>query len=215
MNYKIAAVLLAFALTACGPATQTRGVSYIDPDYRDRRFESVVVEADKDNLQERTALEHAAVKELRERGIDAVASLDLVPPTRTYSAAKLRSVLRASGKQALLTIATSDKRLVEDYVPPSPSYYDRRRNRFPVHYGVGVGTSGIGYDGFVGGMVLHEPEAQYDVTLYALPSMNKSWTGGFTTRGPDGMSFETVGASFAGQLVDRLAADNMIAVTPE
>lgn len=200
-------------LAACAQQTSTRATSYTDPAYRGVMFSSLAVEAET-GLQEREIIERVAVSKLNNANIPAIASLDLLPPTRDYSQATRKRKMINSGRQGLLVITPSGKQIVEDYIPGSrmgpgfSPYAGYGRYGRHDHFGVG---GGIGFGGFYDpGVVLREPQSSYVVSLYSLPQFDRVWTAEFSVRGANGMDFNGVAQRFAEILIRRLGTDGLI-----
>lgn len=218
--FLIAALLSIAALTlsACAAQTSTRATSTTDPAYRGILFNALVVEVES-GLQERDIIERRAVATLNHSGIIAQPSLDILPATREYAQATRKRKISATGMQALLVITPADKRMLEEYIPPT--YYAPHRGR-RVHsnvfggYGGGYGGGGFGVGMGMGGgiyepgMLYREPQADYIASLYTLPDFNRAWTSEFSVTGTNGMDYNDVAARFADVLIQRLRSDGLI-----
>ena len=204
------AVMAMLCATACAPQTSTMGSSIIDPAYRGGPFRSLVVEAEA-GLQERDIIESTASHWLNQAGVPAQVSLALLPPTREPTVTERRRAMAGSGAQGLLLVTPVQKEVIRDYIPPShfPIYGYGSHGRRHDHFGIGTG---FGFGHYDPGVVLHEPQARYEASLYTLPQFTRVWTAELSTRGASGMDFNAVAERFAGALVQRLAQDGMIAV---
>lgn len=209
-------VVSALALSSCAAQTSTRATSTIDPAYQGVTFNAFVVEVES-GLQERDIIERRAVAGLNNSGITAQPSLDILPATREYSQATRKRKISATGMQALLVITPADKRMLEEYIPPS--YYSPYRGRRPHStvfggYGGGYGGGGfgigMGYGFYEPGMLYREPQADYIASLYTLPNFNRAWTSEFTVTGTNGMDYNDVAGRFADVLIKRLKQDGVI-----
>lgn len=209
----ISAVFVCVALTGCAQQTSSRISSFVDPAYQGTVFTSLAVEAES-GLQEREIIERTATARLNAAGINTVASLDLLPPTRDYSQPTRKRKMVNSGMQGLLVITPADKRIIEDYIPGtrfgpgfSPYAGYGRYGRYD-HFGVGGGMNFGGY--YDPPVVLHEPQADYIASIYALPKFDRVWTAEFSVRGASGMDFDAVAGRFAETIIRRLASDGLI-----
>jgi hypothetical protein len=203
--------LLLIVLASCGPLTRTTGASFTDPAWAGKTFPSFVVKVEGAKLAERQAIEEALAGGLQQAGLPAQGSLALLPPTRDYSDGQIRKRIADTHLSALLVVVPSDKEIVRSYVPgtyfPGNSItYPTGRGRFARIYEPGT---------FEPGYFTHEPNAYYNVSLYALPSFDKVWTADLRTEGADGMDFLDVGAHFANALVQRLGRDGLIVLPPQ
>ncbi len=198
-------MILVVMLAGCAQQTATKGKSFIDPAWNGARVTSILIEVQQADLQERDAIERASVAALNEAGIRAVPSIDVFLPTRTYTAAERKKLARDTGVDAILIVTPTGRAIDRTYTPPSgPRPYG----------GFGWGSGGYRYTGVgIGidtGLLLEEPVATYNAILAPLSTDKTIWVGDFTTKGPTGMSFSTVGARFANYLVRQLKSDGMI-----
>ncbi|MBK7361020.1 MAG: hypothetical protein IPJ01_01560 [Micavibrio sp.] len=197
-------------LAACAQVTATRGSSFTDPAFTGGGFSSLVIDARAGSLTEREAIERSAVAEAQRIGIPATASIDVLPPTRdTGEQARKRKIMN-TGAAVVLEIHPREKQIVRDYIPGS-----RYRNSPWHHRGWRHGRHGYDDPFFYDepSLILEEPESHYEAILFTLPHYRKAWAGDLTTRGPTGMSFDDVAANYGRELVERLAADGMLATS--
>lgn len=204
--------IAALSLSACAAQTSTRATSTIDPAYQGVMFSALVVEVES-GLQERDIIERRAVASLNNSGITAQPSLDILPVTREYAQATRKRKIAATGMQALLVITPADKRMLEEYIPPS--YYNPYRGRrahsnvFGGYGGGGFGV-GVGYGIYEPGMIYREPQADYIASIYTLPNFDRAWTSEFSVTGTNGMDYNDIAGRFADVLIKRLKQDGMI-----
>jgi hypothetical protein len=214
----VASLIAVFALTlsACASQTSTRATSIIDPAYQGVMFNALVVEVES-GLQERDIIERRAVAGLNNSGINAQPSLDILPATREYAQATRKRKISATGMQALLVITPADKRMLEEYIPPT--YYNPYRGRrahsnvfggYGGGYGGGGFGIGMGYGIYEPGMLYREPQADYIASIYTLPNFDRAWTSEFSVTGTNGMDYNDVAGRFADVLIKRLRQDGMI-----
>lgn len=197
-------------LAACAQVTATRGSSFTDPAFTAGGFSSLVIDARAGSLTEREAIERSAVMEAQRIGIPAMAGVDVLPPTRdTGEQARKRKIMN-TGAAAVLEIRPREKQVVRNYIPGS-----RYRNSPWHHRGWRHGRHGCDDPFFYDepSLILEEPESHYEAILFTLPHYRKAWAGDLTTRGPTGMSFDDVAANYGRELVERLAADGMLATS--
>ena len=197
-------------LAACAQVTATRGSSFTDPAFTVGGFASLVIDARAGSLTEREAIERSAVMEAQRIGIPAMAGVDVLPPTRdTGEQARKRKIMN-TGAAAVLEIRPREKQVVRNYIPGS-----RYRNSPWHHRGWRHGRHGYDDPFFYDepSLILEEPESHYEAILFTLPHYRKAWAGDLTTRGPTGMSFDDVAANYGRELVERLAADGMLATS--
>lgn len=199
-------IVTALILVSCAPTTRTVGSSFTDPGFKPGSVHSMLVQVKTDDLGERQALEGSAVAALTSSGISAGRSIDLLPPTRDIGDAASKRKIMNSGTDAVLVITPKQKKVVEEYIPPSYYPGHRRYSRYHSGYGDFYNVPGV----IDGGYFIREPVATYDVALYALPHYRTLWTGQFTIRGSTGADFNALAGRFGPELVKRMGADGLL-----
>jgi len=194
-------------LSACGQVTATRGSSFVDPAYQGQMFNSIVIDTRSGNLIERENIERTAALTFEKAHVQGIPALGVVPPTRNVGESIRRRDIMNTGAQAVLEIVPLEKQIIEDYMPGT-QYRDLRRGRDGHRWNRSAYWDDPFY--YDPPLILHEPEARYEATLYSLPKYQKIWTADIITRGPTGMSFEEVGANFSREVVKRLAKDGLV-----
>lgn len=97
--------LVAILLISC---TQTRVVSFSDPEAEYKIYNKVAVIGDTDDLSDRLAIEEKMVETLRDNGAKAVSSLSLLPPTRSFTIEEENKILTNNNVQALVLVQVAD-----------------------------------------------------------------------------------------------------------
>jgi len=75
-------ILVALITINC---TQTKVVTFTDPDARGKSYARIGVVADVADLSERVTIEEQMVETLLDNSISAVSSISLLPPTREFT----------------------------------------------------------------------------------------------------------------------------------
>jgi len=204
MKYLFALFVLVL-ITACSPSTITEGDSFIDPGWNGARTNSVIVQVMNAPYNEQKAIEDNVVSTLNEKGLKAIASYNLLLPTRDYTIKLKNDILADSGYETRLEITPYNRDMVTEYIPPAPGPFGT------VGYGSGGGFGGVGFGiDFGGGQVRQDPLIHYKTDLYIINDNRKIWTGDYTARGVSGISFEAVGKKFAKEIVKKLEEDGLI-----
>ena len=195
--------LVALTISACAQTTMTKGDSFIDPGWNGVQAKSILIEVVNAPLNERKAIEDATVIAMAKQNVRAVASYTILMPTRDYSPNDRQKLLGNSALETHLTITPYDRDIIQHYTPPSRPYGT-----------VGVGSggyTGVGFGiDFGGGLLREEPIIRYQTDLSVIKDNQKIWTSDYSTRGPTGMSFETIGKRFAKEITGKLVRDGMI-----
>ena len=101
----IALLIFAIIVTSC---THTRVVSFTDPDAVGKLYNRIAVVANVNDLSDRLAIETKMVKTLDDKGVNAVSSLILFPPTREFTAEQENEVFKNNKVEALAVIQIAD-----------------------------------------------------------------------------------------------------------
>lgn len=88
--------------------TQTRVVSFSDPEAKYKSYGKIAVIGDTDDLSDRLTIENKMVETLQDNGVKAVASLSLLPPTRSFTIEQENAILTDNNIQALVLIQVAD-----------------------------------------------------------------------------------------------------------
>jgi hypothetical protein len=101
----IALLAVVIIITNC---TQTRVVSFTDPDANGKLYNRIAVIANVDDLSDRLAIESKMVKTLDDKGVTSVSSLILFPPTRKFTVEQENEVFKNNKVEALAVIEIRD-----------------------------------------------------------------------------------------------------------
>lgn len=214
---RVALVGAGLLLLSTGCA-RTRITSFVDPDFRDTRYENVLVLAQHRELSQRRSVEEAFVKQLREAGVPARSALEVMPPTRAYTEDELKAMVDREGVDGVLEVTLLDAWEVQYYVPPTVRTYDDRRLlawRFGPHgYGgrtawaVGETTTFVS-----GGYYTTEPQAEHRLVLYDVPSRRTAWLATTLTAGTSTSDVEEIAESMAKAAVKQLLVERIVEYT--
>ena len=97
----IALLIFVLFVTNC---THTRVVSFTDPDSGGKLYNRIAVLANVESLSDRLAIETKMVQTLLDKGVNAVSSLSLLPPTRNFTAEQENEVFINNNVEALAVI---------------------------------------------------------------------------------------------------------------
>lgn len=88
--------------------THTRIVSFTDPDAGNKLYDKITVVGDTEDLSDRLTIEEKMVETLRDYGVNAVSSLALLPPTRSFTVEEEDAILMKNKVQALAIVQIAD-----------------------------------------------------------------------------------------------------------
>ncbi|MCX6147338.1 MAG: hypothetical protein NTW25_08830 [Candidatus Kapabacteria bacterium] len=90
-NTYLMLALLSIVLASCAT---TKTTSYSDPDFRGKKFNSICVYAEVEDLEMRKTLETKLADELKDNGIVTFIGIDLFPPTREWTDDQFQKTLK-------------------------------------------------------------------------------------------------------------------------
>lgn len=161
MNKIKSAVLLIFALfiTSC---THTKVVSFTDPDAKGAKYNRIAVVANVNDLSDRLTIETKMVETLLDKGVNAVSSLSLFPPTREFTIEQENEVFKNNNVEALAVIQIADAGFLATSEPMSVHTQTNKD---------GTGTT------VSGGGTAHKAFGQLRVSLVDATSDKTMWIG--------------------------------------
>ena len=98
-------ILVALITINC---TQTKVVTFTDPDARGKSYARIGVVADVTDLSERVTIEEQMVETLLDNSISAVSSISLLPPTREFTIEQEAEIYKNNNIEALVVIQIDD-----------------------------------------------------------------------------------------------------------
>lgn len=204
----LAGLLLAALVTACAPSTKITG-SWKAPEVKAGGYGNIFVTALTDKLVARQTIENDIDTILKEDGIQASSSFEIIPPgfkATPENKEKTVKAIQDAGHDAILTIALLDQTSETRYVPGTTMY------------------SPLGYGGFYGGFygyysyynpVMYDPgyyttDKNYyiEMNLYDAQSEALVWSAQSETTNPS--SLESFSRTFAQAVEYQLVKDGII-----
>lgn len=200
--------LIAFAVTACSPSIKIIG-SWTGPNTPTEGYNSIFVTAISENIVARNTIENDIDNLLNDQKIDALSSFDIIEPGYKAQAAdkdRILEEIRATGSDAILTIALLDQTSETRYVPGSTMYspmgYGGYYGRF---YGYYSYYNPVMYDP---GYYTTDKNYYLEINLYDVETEELVWSAQSETTNP--ASIETFSASFSQLVVGQMIKDGLI-----
>lgn len=207
-NIVFTLLILALAFS-CSPSSKIIG-SWTGPDTPSEPYESIFVTGISSNLVARQTIENDINTHLKERGVTAVSSFDIIPPgfkaTEENKEATLTAI-KEGGSDAILTIALLDQTSETRYVPGTTMYS-------PMMYGGYYGRF-YGYYSYYNPVMYNPGYYSTDKTyylemnLYDVQTETLVWSAQSETTNPS--SIETFSRTFSELVVHQLIKDGLIA----
>lgn len=202
-TFLLALAVLSFVLSGC---TKTRLTKVHDPDYVGRTFATPVVVAETSDLRMRQLLEDALANELTHRGISVRTSLQLLPPTRDYTAEERLAVLRQAGVDSVIVVA-GESGVTEVYVPVTGS--TTNTSGTVQTYGNQATFQAHSNTTYQGGYYVQKPWAKVTTTVIDLGNGHIAWLGSSQTNGNALASFDDVRRSYCRAVTAQLVTDKL------
>lgn len=203
MKKTLVAVALMMAVVFVSGCTMTNLVSYTDPAYKETVFQNVLIVVPDSSFERREKLEEIITKNLIKKGIQATKSIDLFPPTRTFSEEELSQILIQNGIESFLVVAQSDYWITHKYIPRSSSTsgnaYSSGNN---IHFQSTTQESG--------GYTISKPNAKYELRLFDTSTQNLAWIGNATVNGSAISGYNDLASGLANKLANQLLKDGII-----
>lgn len=146
--------------------TSTRLVSFTDPDAYGKSYSKVVVAADVGDLSDKLAIETQLVETLLEKGVSAVTSLSLLPPTREFTVMQENEVFTKNRIDGLVIVQIAEAGF---FVTTEPISVHTETSSDKNEKVSSTSVSGGGTE--------HKAFGQFRVSLVDLKSQKTMWVG--------------------------------------
>jgi hypothetical protein len=207
------ALLLSISFLGCAPTTQLTG-SWKSPE-ASKPYNRIVVAALTDNVLARQEVENDLQAQLRMRGIEAIKSIDIFPPSRGSKNGPdvnlLLERVRDDGYDAILTAALVDEKTQTRYVPGNYGYEPMTR---AIWYGRFRGYYTYWYPILYDPGYYTEDKIYYlETNLYDTASEKLLWSAQSKSYSPS--SLRKAAEQFAEITVNRMSQDRLINPTQQ
>jgi len=181
-------VLGALILTACA-STSTKIMGTWKDDHYTKKITKVLVVSLAEEPPIRREAEGIVVAKLRQRGIDAVASSDLMPMDQKIDRETVKAAITGKGFDSVLVTRLLGVDLNTGYVPPDPTIYNFTLSVEP-------------------GYTAHRPVVSIQINLYDTAQEQLVWS--MTTQSTNYDTIAEVIRSYSSILVKNLAKHGLI-----
>ncbi len=208
-------VVISFLLL-CGGCASTRMRSFLDPDFRDHRYNNLLIAVRFENLDQQADAEDIFVKHFSTIDGSCRRSLDILLPTRQFSDEELFNVLRRHNIDAVIIVRETDYYEEEYYVPQSTTTHSRgslsANTYYHRSYATTYGTTQQRTHSYTtGGYTIRKPRVRHKVELYDVDSTRMAWTGGSLTRGNAYARFKNLVDALARETKKELIKQGLVA----
>ncbi len=197
-----------FGIVSCSPSTKITG-SWTGPNTPAAGYSSLFVTAITENVVARSTIENDLDNLLNSQEVDAISSMTIIPPgykSKQEDRERILTEIKATGSQAILTVALLDQTSETRYVPGttmySPMGYGGYYGRF---YGYYSYYSPVMYDP---GYYTTDKNYYIEINLYDVQSEELVWSAQSETTNP--ADLESFSAVFSEVVVSRMLKDGII-----
>lgn len=212
----LAATLVSATLLGCASSKVT---SVRDPAFQGRTFQRVVVVAPFTDLDKRATAENAFVAQLRKHGVDAMPSLQVLPPTRTYTGDEQAAIMKKTGADGVLVLTMTNQYADTTYVPGQTRTTGVTSTSSSGSSSVSPGSSSSSKTSTTvwgsvttqdPGYYVSMPRVAFEMRLVDEASGATAWLGTSFTAGDQFAGWSTLMDSLAAESVARMAADGVV-----
>ncbi|MFQ5424936.1 MAG: hypothetical protein ACE5F9_13280 [Phycisphaerae bacterium] len=187
----------------------TKMRSFVDPDFRGKVYERVLIAPMYTDLEQRETAEAKFVDAFEESVAECVPSMTIMLPTRKYTDDQLFSLLSDRSVDAVLFVRQTD--YYEDVSSTTTTSGTLSANTF--YYGQSANTYGT-MQSTSRTRQTRKPRVRHELNLYDVDTRRMAWLGTSFTRGNAYARFKHLVQSLAEDAVDVLLHDGLILPVP-
>jgi len=154
-NYLFATAIVSIFLSSC---VSTQIGSFYDPDTNFSKYQKIVVYATIQNIEWRKALEKIITDELANKGKNAVPSINIISPLKTYSQEEIISIYENEQIDCIISVSLLSASIENQYIPQTVHTYDTTRFN-----GEKIVSEQRSYT--TGGYALSFPQASFEIIV--------------------------------------------------
>ena len=193
-------VLVIFYLSGCAWTTLE---TIKNPELLQVKFRKLLVVAPFSDIGLRKQTENAFIAQFNLSGVNAISSIDLIPPVKDYNEQELLKILEQSNIDGVLVVGLQDYWTSQTYIPKSSS----SRGSASLY---GNSLYYQNYTQEYGGFYISKPRVKFEIRLFDSKSSQVAWLGTSFTRGNAFADYNTLAKSLAKEIVKKLREENVI-----
>ena len=174
-----------------------------NPDFFQVKFRKLLVVAPFSDIGLRKQTESAFIAQFNLSGINAISSIEIIPPVKNYDEQELLSILKQNNIDGVLVIALQDYWSSQTYIPKS----SLSRGSASLY---GNSLYYRNYTQEHGGYYISKPRVKFEIRLFDSRSGKVAWLATSFTRGNAFANYNTLANSLAQEVVKRLREENVI-----
>ena len=204
-KYFLVGLFLILAMFLVGCATTTLN-TIKNPELFQIKFEKILVVAPFSDIGLRKQTEDAFIAKFNLSGMNAISSIQRIPPVRDYDEQELLKILEQEKIDGILVVGLQDYWTSQSYVPKSSSTQ---------------GTASLygnylhyrSYTKEYGGYYISKPNVTFEIRLLDSKSAQIAWLTSSLTKGNGFADYNTLANSLAKKVVKKLIEENMLELT--
>ena len=193
---------IVFYLTGCAFARTTIN-TIKNPELSQAKFKKLLVAAPFSDIGLRTQTENAFISQFNLSGINAISSIELIPPVKNYNEDELLNILEQNNIDGVLIVALREYWTSQVYIPRSSLSTGN----------VSSYSNFLYYQSYTqeyGGYYISKPRVKFEIRLFDTKSGQVAWLATSFTRGNAFAEYSTLVNSLAEEVVKKLREENLI-----
>ena len=199
----IAFLIFAMFLVGCAKTTLT---TIRNPELFQIKFGKILVVAPFSDIGMRKQTEDAFIAKFNLSGMDAISSMQRIPPVKDYSEQELLKILEQDKIDGILVAGLKDYWTSQTYVPKSSS----SRGSATLY---GNSLYYRSYTQEYGGYYISKPNVKFEIRLFDSRSGQVAWLATSLTKGNAFADYNTLANSLAKKVVKMLIEENILKLT--
>jgi len=201
--FVIVFLILAMLLVGCAGTTLT---TIRNPELSQIKFRKLLIVAPFSDIGLRKQTEDAFIAKFNLSGMNAISSIQRIPPVKDYNEQELLKILEQDKIDGIFVVALKDYWTSQTYVPKSSS----SRGRVSLY---GNSLYYRSYTQESGGYYISKPNVKFEIRLFDSKSGQIAWLVTSLTKGNAFADYNTLANSLAKEVVKRLIEENMLELT--
>lgn len=207
---KMLFILLSASIILLQSCASVDTQSYVDPDFRNAKFQKICVMVDDQDLRNRDYIEGQFVEEFKEVGIMAEKAIRAMPPTREWTDENVHKFLVQNRFDGLLVVGVTGQDIENIYNPGkviTTTKGKKTKKKGKTEYEEVTTTKNTS-------TTSTKYHASFSASLFDVKTNKKAWISTSTSEasGEFGMDFDNIFDTYAGDIVERLGQDGLITI---
>ena len=204
-KYFFVILVLIFAMVLIGCADTTLS-TIRNPELSQIKFGKLLVVAPFSDIGLRKQTEDAFIAKFNLSGMNAISSIQRIPPVKDYNKQELLKILEQDKIDGILVVGLKDYWTSQSYVPKSSS----SRGSASLY---GNSLHYQSYTQEYGGYYISKPNVKFEIRLFDSKSGQVAWLATSLTKGNAFADYNTLANSLAKKVVKMLIEENMLELT--